>query len=73
MKVALQLMSRFPVFYCATPDVGVGIHPVEAVDAFEAEQVVQQRFPGAVTASLSPSMTDQGEIRRLFVEWLGKI
>lgn len=55
------------------PDVGVGIHPVEAVDAFEAEQVVQQRFPGAVTASLSPSMTDQGEIRRLFVEWLGKI
>ncbi|MEC8442345.1 MAG: hypothetical protein VXZ59_08500 [Cyanobacteriota bacterium] len=66
-------MSRFPVFYCAMPDVGVGIHPVEAVDAFEAEQVVQQRFPGAVTASLSPSMTDQGEIRRLFVEWLGKI
>ena len=50
------------------PDVGAGIHPVEAVDAFEAEQFVQLRFPGAITASLSPSMTDQGEIRRLFVD-----
>ena len=64
----LQLMIRFQVFYCAMPDVGAGIHPVEAVDAFEAEQFVQLRFPGAITASLSPSMTDQGEIRRLFVD-----
>ena len=54
-------------------DVGAGIHPVEAVDAFVVEQVVQQRFPGAITASLSPSMADQGEIRRLFVDWLGEI
>ena len=54
-------------------DVGAGIHPVEAVDAFVVQQVVQQRFPGAITASLSPSMADQGEIRRLFVDWLGKI
>ena len=73
MGVALQLMSRFQVFYCAMPDLGSGIHPVEAVDAFEAEQVVQRRFPGAITASLSPSMTDEGEIRRLFVDWLGWI
>ena len=70
MKVALQLMSRFSVFYCAMPDVGAGIHPVEAVDAFEAEQFVQQRFPGAITASLSPSITDQEEIRRLIVDWI---
>ena len=62
MRVALLLMSRFQVFYCAMPDVGAGIHPVEAVDPYEAEQVVQQRFPGAITASLSPSLTDQGEI-----------
>ena len=66
-------MSRFSVFYCAMPDVGAGIHPVEAVDAFEAEQVMQRRFPGAITASLSPSMTDEGEIRRLFVDWFGRI
>ena len=73
MGVDLLHMSRFQVFYCAMPDVGAGIHPVEAVDAFEAEQVVQQRFPGAITASLSPSMTDEGEIRRLFFDWLGRI
>ena len=73
LGVALQPMSRFQVFYCAMPEVGAGIHPVEAADAFEAEQVVQQRFPGAITASLSPSMTDQGEVRRLFVDWLRRI
>ena len=54
-------MSRFPVFYCAMPDIGAGIHPVDATDAFEAEQLVQQRYPGAITASLSPSITDQDE------------
>ena len=70
---ALQPMSRFSVLYCAMPDVGAVIHSVEAVDAFEAEQVGQQRFPGAITASLSPSMTDQGEVRRLFVDWLRRI
>ena len=55
------------------PDVGARNHPVDAVDAFVVEQVLQQCFPGAITASLSPSMADQGEIRRLFVDWLGKI
>ena len=51
-------VSRFPVFYCAMPDIGAVIH---AGDAFEAEQLVQQRYPGAITASLSPSITDQDE------------
>ena len=46
------------------PDVGAGIHPVDAADAFEAERMLQQRYPGAITASLSPFITDQGEIRR---------
>ena len=63
----------FSSLYCAMPDVGAGIHPFEAVDAFEAEQVVQRHFPGANMASLTPSMTDEGEIRRLFVDWLGRI
>ena len=60
-------MGRFPVFYCAMPDIGAG------VDAFEAEQLVQQRYPGAITASLSPCITDQDEIRRLFMDWLAKV
>ena len=51
-------VSRFRVFYCAMPDIGAGIHPVDADDAFEAEQLVQQRYPGDITASLSPSITD---------------
>ena len=66
-------MSRFPVFYCAMPDVGAGLQSVEADDAFQTEQLVQQRYPGAITASLSPSITDQDEIRRLFMDWLTKI
>ena len=66
-------MRRFPVFYCAMPDVGAGLQSVEADDAFQAEQLVQQRYPGAITASLSPSITDQDEIRRLFMDWLAKI
>ena len=66
-------MSRFSVFYCSLPAVGSGIRPVEAADSFEAEQIVQCDYPGAITASLSPSITDQGEIRRLFVDWLQKI
>ena len=63
-------MGRFPVFYCAMPDIGAGVHPV---DAFEAEQLVQQRYPGVITASLSPCITDQDEIRRLFMDWLAKV
>jgi hypothetical protein len=68
-------MSRFPVFYCAMPDVDVSdsIPPLDATDAFEAEQLVQQRYPGAITASLSPCITDQDEIRRLFMDWLAKV
>ena len=42
-------------------------------DAFEAEQLVQQRYPGAITASLSSSITDQDEIRRLFMDWLATV
>ena len=66
-------MSRFPIFYCSMPAVGAGFQSVEADDAFQAEQLVHQRYPGAITASLSPTITDQEEIRRLFVDWLGKI
>ena len=55
------------------PAVGAGFQSVEADDAFQAEQLVQQRYPGAVTASLSPSITDQDEIRRLFMDWLAKV
>jgi len=42
-------------------------------DALKAEQLVQQRYPGAITASLSPSITDQDEIRRLFMDWLATV
>ena len=55
------------------PDIGAGVHPVDAADAFEAEQLVEQRYPGAITASLSPSNTDQDEIRHLLMDWLAKI
>ena len=66
-------MSRYPIFYCAMPDVGAGFQSVEADDAFQAEQLVQQRYPGAITASLSDKVTDEQEIRRSFVDWLGRI
>ena len=66
-------MSRFSVFYCSLPAVGSGIKPVEAADPFEAEQIVQTDYTDAITASLSPSITDECEIRWLFVDWLQKI
>ena len=69
----MQLMSRFSVFYCSLPAVGSGIRPVEATDAFEAEQIVQRDYPGAITASLSEKVTDKQEIQRLFIQWLQKI
>ena len=46
----LQLMSRFHVIYAAMPEMGSGFRPVEAADAYEAQQVIQREFPGAVTA-----------------------
>ena len=55
------------------PEVGAGFRPVEAVDGFEAKRVVQRQFPGAVTATLSEKVTDKEEIRKLFLDWLGKI
>ncbi len=61
-------MQRLPVFYSSLPDIGAGFRPVEAEDSFEAEQIVQRQFLGAITASLSDNMTDGG--RRLFVVWL---
>ena len=66
-------MSRFHVFYSAMPEMGSGFRPVEAADAYEAEQVVQREFPGAVTATLSERVTDKEEVRKLFTEWLGRI
>jgi hypothetical protein len=47
--------------------------PVEAADAYEAEQIVQREHPGAVTASLSERVTNAEEIRRLFLAWLEKV
>ena len=55
------------------PEMGSGFRPVEAVDAYEAEQVVQREFPGAVTATLSERVTDTEKIRKMFMDWLGKI
>ncbi|ABB35219.1 hypothetical protein Syncc9605_1467 [Synechococcus sp. CC9605] len=66
-------MSRYPVFYCSPAAVDAGFRPVEAADAYEAEQIVQREHPGAVTASLSERVTNEEEIRRLFVVWLEKV
>ena len=69
----LHPMSRYPVFYCAPAAVDAGFKPVEAADAYEAEQIVQREHPGAVTASLSERVTNEEEIRRLFLAWLEKV
>ena len=66
-------MSRYPVFYCAPAAVDAGFKPVEAADAYEAEQIVQREHPGAVTASVSERVTNEEEIRRLFLAWLEKV
>ena len=66
-------MSRYPVFYCSPASFDAGFRPVEAADAYEAEQIVQREHPGAVTASLSERVTNEEEIRRLFVAWLEKV
>ena len=61
-------MSRYPVFYCAPAAVDAGFKPT-----YEAEQIVQREHPGAVTASLSERVTNEEEIRRLFLAWLEKV
>ena len=66
-------MRHYAVFYCAPVAVDAGFRPVEAADAYEAEQIVQRDHPGAVTASLSERVTNEEEIRRLFVAWLEKV
>ena len=66
-------MSRYPIFYCAMPDVGAGFQSVVAEDPSAAEQIIQRKYPGAITASLSDKVTDEQEIRRLFVDWLSKL
>ena len=66
-------MSRFHVFFAELSEAVSGSRPVEATDTYEAEQVIQREFPGAVTATLSERVTDTEEIRKLFVEWLEKI
>ena len=70
---SIKPMSRYPVFYCSPASVDAGFRPVEAADAYEAEQIVQREHPGAVTASLSERVTNESEIRRLFVAWLEKV
>ena len=66
-------MSRFHVFYSAMPEMGSGFKPVEAADAYEAEQVIRREFPGAVTATLGERVTDKEKIQEMFMEWLEKI
>ena len=67
------MMSLYPVFYCSPAAVDAGFRPVEGKDAYEAEQIVQREHPGAVTACLSERVTNEEEIRRLFLAWLEKI
>jgi len=55
------------------PDVGAGFQSVVAEDPSAAEQIIQSKYPGAITASLSDKVTDEQEIRRLFVDWPSKI
>ena len=66
-------MSRYPVFYRSPASVDASFMPVEATDAYEAEQIVQREHPGAVTASLSERVTNEEEIRWLFLAWLEKV
>ena len=66
-------MSRYPVFCCTPAAVDYGFKPCRAADAYEAEQMMQREHPGAVTASLSERVTNEEEIRRLFVAWLEKV
>ena len=44
-------MRRYAVFYYSPASVDAGFMPVEATDAYEAEQIVQCEHPGAVTAA----------------------
>ena len=66
-------MSRYPISYCSIPDVGAGLQSVVAEDPSAAEQIIQSKYPGAITASLSDKVTDEQEIRRLFVDRPSKI
>ena len=66
-------MSRYPVFYCAPAAVDAGFKPVEAADAYEAEQIVQREHPGAVTAFMCERVTNGEEIPRLFMACLEKV
>ena len=68
-----QIMIRFPICYYALPDVGAGFQSVVAEDPSATEQIIQSKYPGAITASLSDKVTDEQEIRRLFVDRPSKI
>ena len=52
-------MHHLTVFYSSLPEVGAGFRPVEAEDSYEAEQIVQREYPGAITASLIENMIDE--------------
>ncbi len=54
------------------PGLGSGFRPVEAADLSEARHAGQP-VSGAATATLSDKVTDAEKIRKLFMEWLGKI
>ena len=62
-----------PRLLLAPAAVDAGFKPVEAADAYEAEQIVQREHLGAVTAYLSERVTNEEEIRRLFLAWLEKV
>ena len=66
-------MSRYPFFYCSPASVDAGLWPVEAADAYEAEQIAQREHPVAVTTSLSERVMNEQEIRRLFMAWIDKV
>ena len=62
-------MRRFPIFYSSLPDIGAGFRPVEAETAMRPKGLFSASTP-AITAFLGENITDEKEVRRLFVEWL---
>jgi len=51
-------VSRYPILFGAMPDVGAGFKSVVAEDPSAAEQIIQRKYPGAITTSLSDKVTD---------------
>ena len=69
-RIASPTHATLPCLLSSLPDIGAGFCPVEAEDSYEIEQIAQREYSGAITASLSENITDEKEVRWLFVEWL---